>query len=1003
MLPESRVVNSLGGGLITMALTCLLGGASYFFGQPMAIELHWVWTALGSLCIIGLAILQFVRARNVQRRDDQLNAILDAVPHILFFKDRDFRYRALNAEFVRVFNLDARAAVGKNDEELFGPELQDRFVAQDMELISSGEARTFDEEIQVDGVLRSIQARKRPVYDRSGKLCGTVGLAIDVTEQKLLQRQLEEAHARLDMALEGAQMGTWEWNVTTGEVHTDERAKRILGLKGSAHDLSAVFARVHPDDVGDITRRIDHLSHARRDVEAVEFRVLDDLGAERWVEGFASPNRVRSGKVYVVGVTRDITERRTGELAFAAAKARADRALSELDQFRSNLELALIVGGMGVWRSVTRMGKDTQLSDSTFMDTVITADQKIREIYGHEPDAVITYRDQVQLLHPEDRDRVAANIQATYRQNSGAYRDQFRIRSRSGVVRTLDVRGILRVASEGHGDALLVSFTGIAKDISEEERLKADLVAKAEEARLAVEAKRAFLAMISHEVRTPLNGVLGMIELVLDSPLATEQRAMLDRCRESSLELLTIINDLLDYSKIRARKLDLENRPLQLAALVEDVCANFIAETRLKSVSLHSRVDPQLPLFIIGDPVRLRQVLTNLVGNAVKFTERGGVKVEVRRSPDARLQMIIEDSGIGIAREAMDALFEPFAQADITTTRRYGGTGLGLTIVKQLVDLMQGTIECDSEPGRGSRFTVTLPLQPYTTVTGSATDEVPIESGKRGVHPIGRGQKLLLAEDHPINREVITRQLVKLGFQCDCAEDGEEAWELLTSPNASYAMLLTDCHMPRLDGYGLTRRLRDFEMRFGLQRLPTIALTANALPGEAERCVAAGMDGYLSKPLQIHVLRDELAKFMPPPTQVSNAAPSAAEPPEATESMGSASADAYPTLASLCKGDTREVAKLLRLFVDATSKDLDAMDRATEVCDHVTLRQLAHRLSSACHQLDETKAVTLLQVIEQLEETGGAVVLAPVRALYVMARQEVASALARASEFIDRA
>ncbi|MDM0106190.1 ATP-binding protein [Variovorax sp. J22R24] len=903
-MPGSRSANAVNGGVITMVLTCLLGGASYFLGQKISIEIQWIWLASGLLCIIGLAILQFVRARHVQRRGDELLAILDAVPHILFFKDRDFRYRALNAEFARVFNLDAQAAVGMNDEELFGSELQERFVAQDRELISSGEARTYDEEIQVDGVLRNIQARKRPVYDRSGKLCGTVGLAIDVTEQKLLQRQLAEAHARLDMALEGAQMGTWEWNMTTGEVHTDERARRILGLKGNAHDLSAVFARVHPEDVGHITRRMEHLSHARRDMEAVEFRVLDDSGAERWVEGFASPNRVRSGKVYVVGVTRDITERRTGELAFAAAKERADRALGELDQFRSNLELALIVGGMGVWRSVTRMGKDTQLSDSAFMDTVITADQKIREIYGHEPDAVITYRDQFQLLHPDDRERVAANVQATYRQNKGAYRDQFRIRSRGGIVRTLDVRGILRVASEGSGGTLMISFTGIAKDITEEEKLKADLVAKAEEARLAVEAKRAFLAMISHEIRTPLNGVLGMIDLVLDSRLADEQRAMLDRCRESSLELLTIINDLLDYSKIRARKLDLENRPLRLTALVDDVCGNFIAETRLKSISLHSSIDPRLPLFIIGDPVRLRQVLTNLVGNAVKFTERGGVKVKMRKGADGRLQMTIEDSGIGIAREAMDALFEPFAQADITTTRRYGGTGLGLAIVKQLVTLMQGSVECDSEAGRGTRFTVMLPLQAYSTA-GSAADEIPADGATRGVKPIARGQKLLLAEDHPINREVITRQLVKLGFECDCAEDGEEAWEKLTSPGASYSMLLTDCHMPRLDGYGLTRRLRDFEMRFGLRRLPTIALTANALPGESERCIAAGMDAYLSKPLQMHALRDELMKFTPP-GQASHAAASAVQASEAT---GSEAANAYPTLASLCKGNAREVAK----------------------------------------------------------------------------------------------
>jgi PAS domain S-box-containing protein len=820
-------IRALNGTPLILLLACLPVAAACL-GRPTVVEWHWLCAAFASLGIGALAMLQIARARQIQRREDKLHAILDAVPHILFFKDRDSRYQAINAEFERVFRIDMNTAIGKDDSELFGPDLFERFLAQDKELLSSGESRTYDEEIQIDGMPRSIQSRKRPVYDHRGRLYGLVGVAIDVTEQKLLQHRLEEANARLDMALEGAHMGTWEWNVTTGEVHADQRARKILGLSEGTHDLSSVFARVHPDDIDVIKGRMNH-SRARERMAAVEFRVVDDSGAVRWVEGFASPNRLRSGKVYVVGVNRDITG---------------------------------------------------------------------------------------------------------------------------------------------------------------EQKLKAELVAKAEEARSAVEAKRGFLAMMSHEVRTPLNGMLGMIELVLDGHLDDEQRAMLERCRESSMELLTIVNDLLDYSKIRAHKLKIENRPLQLAALIEDVCANFAAEMLRKSASLSFSVDARLPAQIIGDPVRLRQVLVNLVGNAVKFTERGSVKVEARQEPGGRLKLIVEDTGIGIAPEAMKTLFDPFTQADISTTRHYGGTGLGLSIVKQLVDLMHGTVECESKAGRGSRFTVTLPLRPCQAGLNPAAEEDSCGLGEREIVPMGQGKKLLLAEDHPVNREVIVRQLARLGFECDCAEDGEEAWKRLTSPDTSYSMLLTDCRMPRLDGYELTRRLRHFEARLGLQRLPIIALTANAREGEAERCITLGMDAYLPKPLQIRDLRDALIKALLLPDRPASEETTAINAPRAMEFKP---INGYSTLTRLCRGDARDVAALLRVFVVATSKDLQAIDRATRTGNLASLRHLAHRLSSACRQLDESTAVDSLQAMERLQEIDPAVV--------AVARRDLASALARAARF----
>ena len=255
--------------------------------------------------------------------------------------------------------------------------------------------------------------------------------------------------------------------------------------------------------------------------------------------------------------------------------------------------------------------------------------------------------------------------------------------------------------------------------------------------------------------------------------------------------------------------------------------------------------------------------------------------------------------------------------------------------------------------------------------------------------PIGRGRKVLLAEDHEINREVITLQLAKAGFECDAAEDGEQAWEKLMAPGASYALLLTDCHMPRLDGYDLTKRVRAHEASLGLPRLPIVALTATALQGEAERCMALGMDGYLTKPLQLQDLRDALAETLE--RQASDGASPGVAPTPVTE---------YSALAELCGGDLAKIAHLVGIFVAATREDLKAMDRAAEAGDLVRLRQLAHRLCSACHQLGEANAVSAMRAVEAVEVAEGPGSDSEPAGLYAAARSELLSALARATEFI---
>jgi CheY-like chemotaxis protein len=479
------------------------------------------------------------------------------------------------------------------------------------------------------------------------------------------------------------------------------------------------------------------------------------------------------------------------------------------------------------------------------------------------------------------------------------------------------------------------------------------------------------LALVSHEVRTLLGGVLGMIELVLDTPLSEDQRVMLMRAHESSMSLLKISNDILDFSKAEAGRLDIESRPLPLARLIEDVCAAFAPEAQRQTIGLGFEIDPALPPFVLGDPVRLRQVLTNLIGNAIKFTHHGSVHVTVQPVAGGQLELAVRDTGIGIDAHAIPTLFEPYRQAG-AAMQRYGGTGLGLTIVSQLVQLMNGSVHCESTLGAGSRFTVTLPLRPGSN-PGAASDPDP------GLHrhASGQGQRILLAEDHPVNREVIARQLRKLGYVCECAEDGQQAWEMLQAADggAGYALLLADRHMPRLDGCQLTRRLRAQEARQARPRLPVVALTADALPGEAERCLASGMDAHLSKPVQAEALREVLSRVL----QGANQA-----------------AGSYARLMELCEGELSKVAELVRIFIRATEHDMAALDRAVEAADARALGQWAHRMSSACHQLDEHDAVDALQTVERLsqaEEDGA------LHEAYRAARRELEAVMSRARAF----
>ena len=774
--------------------------------------------------------------------------------------------------------------------------------------------------------------------------------------QPLHQRAAEEE--RCARALESISHGVYDWDIVKGTVYYSPLLRSIFGM---SEDMVLTPAesgsRIHRDDLEQYRRAIvDHLKGATPRL-LVEYRYLANDNTWRWARQSGIAERGPEGHaIRLVGATSDITDVKQRERDLAAARAEIEATREDMRTVLDNMSdgITLIDENFN-W-------KFSNEQFSTFLDVPpditrpgvscydVIRYQALRGDFGETDDIEKIVHERAALMRTpggcryERLTRSGRYIEFTHRPLAdgallGVYRDITELKRRESE--QTDARAEAEMA------------------LAEAERERA-------EAEAANQAKSTFLATMSHEIRTPMNGVLGMMEVLDRQGLNASQQRTVATMRDSAHALLRIIDDVLDFSKIEAGRLELEAAPFSLSGLIDGVLSTFQAQANAKGLILSGSVEPGSDDTLIGDATRVRQILFNLLGNALKFTERGRITVNARTAPlgggRTRVTLVVEDTGIGIDAEQRRKLFQPFAQADSSTTRRFGGTGLGLSIVRRLAHLMDGDISAESEPGKGSTFHVRLVFDAapkdalFTATQLSATG-----SGGRALPlpPTGEQPLVLVVDDHPVNQEVLVRQLELLGVSADTAADGNEALKAWSTK--PYAAVLADIHMPHMDGYELTRRLRAMEAeQHSHTRMPVVAVTANAMKGEEERCLAAGMDAYLVKPVNIDLLRATLVRWLAiDETAEHSSAPGA-----------SSGAIDRSVLASWLGDDRPAIASLLEKFRDTAIDAEREIGVASRLGDLAAVAAASHKLKGAAQAVGAKGVGAAAVTLEQAGRAG---------------------------------
>ena len=916
-------------GLIAGAVVLLAGALTAYFHRHRQAE--------GFRALYESEQLKLATEKVLLAANQKLALLFEQTPLGIIEWDLAFRVTRWNPAAERIFGYSAAEAIGQQVAFIV-PESARALMAPIMQALTTGQGgeRSTHENVRKDGTIIQCEWYNSSLTDTEGHVVAVASQVEDITRRKRAEQDLIESHERFELASRATFNVLWDRDFKTNAVWRNDNFQTLFGYSKEEAEANAEFSikLVHPDDMAGVEAGIQMAIDAGSEFWTGQYRFRRQDGSYALVEDRAIIVRDAEGHVTrLLGAMQDVSARKQAEEALRLSEARN--------------------------RAVTHSAHDA----------IITADSQGHIVgWNRGAEAIFGYAESeavgksITVMIPERY--LGRHLEGIGQLRSGG--------EPHVTGKTVELAGMRKDGSEFPLELSLAKWespegwfvTSIIRDISrrkrrEEEQKRLDQVLQETNIELGVAkkanlAKSDFLSAMSHELRTPLIGITGMLEVLTQSDLDAEQRQVVSIIHESSESLLHIIGDILDFSKIEANKMELAHQTFSARALLESMSQVFKPAAFAKGLDLIVEVDPRIAPAHVADAMRLRQILNNFMSNAVKFTERGSITLRLRlvesTGHSESLAFEVEDTGIGVSPENISKLFEPFSQAEASTTRRFGGTGLGLTISRRLAELMGGSLTMQSTLRHGSTITLMVDL-----ATGDEQDivnqDLPGTAQPAPMRPapsieVAERERglILLAEDHPTNRIVLTQQVNRAGFALEVAVDGEEAFDKWRS--GRYSLLLTDLHMPRMDGYQLTKAVRQWERENGSERTPILALTANALGGEAERCLELGMDDFLVKPVTIPLLASKLRQWMPH-VKIGEAAETTS-----TGSLPPKDAQRRPvldpkTLLDLCDGEAKAAQEILDDFILTTKTDLQVMQEGLEQKDMSLIVRQSHRIKGS--------------------------------------------------------